>query len=166
MTEKNQEYWFESSHDCTIRINCWFHWPFLGFHNFVDLFWVFTIFRDIFWAFDSGALIRTNSCDSSSMSKTWIDSTHDSSGFPGTDSESTDDSSGFPRYWLDWLMTQNASSFFDSNQLMTQTKIIWFWVDSWSDMFHVLGRFIFKCQFWQNMTIHGTYEHCDWLPML
>ena len=28
-------------------------------------------------------------------------------------------------------MTQNAFPFFDSNQLMTQAKTIWFWVDSW-----------------------------------
>ena len=29
------------------------------------------------------------------------------------------------------------------------------------DMFHALGRFIFKRQFWQNMMIYGTSEYCD-----
>ena len=56
---KNLEYWFESSHDSIIRINCWFRWPFLGFHsisltffgfslNFVYLFGTFTKFH---WPF-------------------------------------------------------------------------------------------------------------------
>ena len=29
-----------------------------------------------------------------------------------------------------------------------------------ADMFHALGRCIFKRQFWQNMMIYGTSEYC------
>ena len=36
----------------------------------------------------------------------------------------------------------------------------------WADMFHALGRFIFKHQFWQNMKLYSTSEYCVWLPML
>ena len=38
--------------------------------------------------------------DSSSITKTWVDSIYDSSDFPGVESESTHDSNGFPRYWF------------------------------------------------------------------
>ena len=41
-----------------------------------------------------------------------------------------------------------------------------FFVLSKPDMFHVLGRFIFKRQFWQSMMIYGTSEYCAWLSML
>ena len=30
-----------------------------------------------------------------------------------------------------------------------------------ADMFHALGRFIFECQFGQNMIIYGTFEYCS-----
>ena len=44
MTENNRlEYWFESSHDSVIRINCWY---------FLDLFRVFTQFRWHFLGFN------------------------------------------------------------------------------------------------------------------
>ena len=49
------EYWFESSRDSTIRINCWFRWPFWAFTqfgwtspNFVDLFGLPLNFVDLF----------------------------------------------------------------------------------------------------------------------
>ena len=32
--------------------------------------------------------------------------------------------------------------------------------ENYPDMFHALGRFIFKRQFWQNMMIYGTSEYC------
>ena len=35
-----------------------------------------------------------------------------------------------------------------------------------SDMFHALGRFIFKRPFGQNIMIYGTSEYCAWLFML
>ena len=49
MTQKTLKYWFESSPDSMIRINCWFRWPFCAFSqfrrhfcgislNFLDLF--------------------------------------------------------------------------------------------------------------------------------
>ena len=91
-------HWFESSHDSMIRINCWFCWPFSGFHSISLTFFGLSLsFADLFWAlnwvpwFESGH-------GSSSITKTWVDSTRDSSDFPWIDSESTHDSSGFPRF--------------------------------------------------------------------
>ena len=35
-----------------------------------------------------------------------------------------------------------------------------------ADLFHALGRFIFKRHFWQYMMIYGISEYCAWLSML
>ena len=86
---KTLEYWFDSSHDPLIRINCWFRWPFLGFQSSSLTFLGFQSVHD-----------------SISISKTWIDSTHGSSGSPGIDSV------GSPGIFSDWLMTQSPSPFF------------------------------------------------------
>ena len=66
------EYWFDSSHDSMIRINCWFRWPFLGLSldvvdlfgfslNFADLVGAFTKFRWPFLGIRTSALIRISS---------------------------------------------------------------------------------------------------------
>ena len=104
--------WFESIVDFVdvFRAFTQFRWPFLGLSlNFVDIFWALKFL-------DSNPLMT----QAVSISKNWIESTHH-------------DSSGIPSIYSDWFMTQSASPFFDSNQLMTQGKSIWFWVDSLFD---------------------------------
>ena len=94
--------------------------------DFIDLFGLSLNFVD-FYGHSAQVPWFELANDSSSISETWIDSTHDSSGFPGIDSKSTHDSRGFPRYWFRLTQTRSTSPFFDSNQLMTQAKSIWFW---------------------------------------
>ena len=112
-------------------VPCDLFWSFNWTIDLVDLLWTFHSSLDFVWPFLGLRLKRLpranwfeSSHYSTSISETWIDSTHDSSGFPWIDSESTHDSSGFPGIDPDKLMTQNASIFFNSNQLMTQAKYI------------------------------------------
>ena len=97
--------WFESTVDflesfLTFSQLRWFFWISL---NFVDFFGIplycveFLGIRQVSW-FESAH-------DSSSISKTWIDSNHDSTGFPEIDAH---DSKRFPHFsiqinsWLKW----------------------------------------------------------------
>ena len=86
---------------------------------------------DHFWDFDSSTNWYESAHDSSSISETGINSAYDSSGFPGTDSELTHDSSGSHGIDSDHSRLKMLPDFFYSNQLTTQAKNIWFWVDSW-----------------------------------
>ena len=125
-----------------IRICCWFRWPFLGFLSILLTYWdIHSIlltflglslnFVDVFWVFNWSALIRISSY-SSSISKTWIDSTLDPSGSPGIDPESNHDSSGFLRYWFRLTHDSKGLPIFRFKSTRDSSEI-WFWVNSWFD---------------------------------
>ena len=138
------EYWFESSHDSKLRINCWFRWPFWAFTKFrwpfsgfhlisLSFFRVFAKFR---WSF---LAIRLKCLDSNQLMTRAISRRLESiqimtqAAFQELTQNQLMNQVDSPGIDPDWLMTQSASSFFDSNQLMTPAKSIGLWVDSWFD---------------------------------
>ena len=117
----------KSRHDSMIPIKHWFHWPFLDFHSMSSIFGGFSFdFIDFLGGLllnfvdplgiRLSAMIRISSW-LNQLSRNWL----------RKQLMTRVDSSGIDS---DWPMTQNALLIFDSNQLMTKAKSIWFSVDS------------------------------------
>ena len=106
--------WFKSTADFVDLF-----WAFAQFRltffgtslNFVDLFGLSLNFVDLFWSIRRQLAWIESAHDSTSISKTWIDSTQTQGAFQELTQNQVMTQVDYPGIGSDWLMTQGASHF-------------------------------------------------------